>query len=159
MRLIIKVLQLNHGGAKSLVETVIVPSKPESLRTYELSRLRFFALFLLQPGQVFLPLHRKGVLFFVIALLARCNEVVFCRSAAPHYRHNVVHGKLFRRYVCPAVITFSFSALLFPPLRFPEFPGLLFFFFYLLLTDRRNKRIHAQFLSSTVPQCLRSTVP
>lgn len=98
--------------------------------------LRAYGLFLLQPVQIFLPLHRKGVFLFVIAFFAGCNEVVFCRPAAPHYRHNVVHGKLFRRYVRSAVITFSFSEFLLPPLRFPEFPGLLFFFFDLLLSDR-----------------------
>jgi hypothetical protein len=92
---------------------------------------------------VFLPFDWKGMSLFIIAILARRDNVVLCRFPSPDKGHNVVHCQFTGRGQLTAVITLAFRTLLVPPLGLPEVSGLLFFFSDILIRSWRNKITHS----------------
>ena len=77
--------------------------------------------------EIIFPLHRQELFFHIVARFTARNHVSPGAFAAAGNRNDVIHGQLFGRRRAPAVITFTLCHLAFPPLGFPEFPGLAAF--------------------------------
>ena len=75
-----------------------------------------------KPFQILLPFHRQQLLFSRVEFLAAGCHVALGACAAPGYRHNVIHGQLFRRGWPAAVVAHTFGQTAFPPLGFSKFP-------------------------------------
>ena len=73
--------------------------------------------------QILLPFHGKQLLFGRVAFLAAGCHVAPDAFTAPGYRHDVIHGQLFRRGLPAAVVAHAFGQTAFPPLGFSKLPG------------------------------------
>ena len=105
------------------------------------------SLFLFQFAKVVFPLHRKKLLFCVIAFLAGRNRVPFRAFSAPRNRHYVIHCQLFCRKSPVAVIAFAFRELALPPLGASQFSGFSAFSFYIFFFEVISVRFHEIFYS------------
>ena len=75
--------------------------------------------------QILFPLDGKHIFLLAVAILACGNHVPSGRLPTPCQGHDVVHGKGFWRKHLPAVVAPALAHLTLPPLRFPQFPGLV----------------------------------
>jgi hypothetical protein len=97
---------------------------------------------LIELFEILLPLHRQEVFFHIVAGFAAGHHISAAAFPTAGNRHDVIHGQLFgRRWAC-AVITFTLCDPAFPPLGFPEFPGLAAFAFQIRFFQIIGKRLN-----------------
>lgn len=68
-----------------------------------------------------------GDTFFVIAILARRNDIPLFAFPSPAQRDDMIHCQIFPAHFAMAIITLAILSLPHPPGRTPQVAGLFFF--------------------------------
>lgn len=91
--------------------------------------------------QIFVPFHRQELFFGVVAAFTAGDHIAAGAFTAACNRYDMVHCQFFGRSFLFAVLALALGQLAFPPLGFPQFPGLAAFAFQIRFTQIIGERL------------------